>query len=186
MLVMERIRRRSRPDWFVCMVGWHKIFFHVVASGRSGKQIVWQSVLAEWGGCRFSSMCRLVLCSWKSRGVRSGDRGVPGPGGTHRWCGLDDGGALVGTGAKIELGGCDGLERAVGALGGLFGAVSGCPWGWSGVIQCYPVRRSPTMVRACWCSWSATEASVGQEVNMLGGTVVLVMEGLQMASPESA
>ena len=49
MFVMERIRRRSRPDWSVCMVGWHKIFFHVVASGRVEKQMVWLLVLAEWG-----------------------------------------------------------------------------------------------------------------------------------------
>ena len=47
--VMERIQRRSRPDWSVCMVGWHKIFFHVMASGRVEKQMVWLLVLAEWG-----------------------------------------------------------------------------------------------------------------------------------------
>ena len=45
-LVVKRIRRRSRPDWSVWMVGWHNSFFHVVVSGMSEKLMVWQ---AEWG-----------------------------------------------------------------------------------------------------------------------------------------
>jgi len=40
-LVMERIRRRSRPDWSVWMVGWHSSFFHVVVSGMSERLMVW-------------------------------------------------------------------------------------------------------------------------------------------------
>ena len=57
---------------------------------------------------------------------------------------------------------------------------------WSGVIHCCPVCRSPTMVRACWCSWSASGVSVGQEVMILGGSVALAVGGLQMVSSESA
>jgi hypothetical protein len=40
-LVVERIRRMSRPDWSVLMVGWHSSFFHVVVSGMSEKLMVW-------------------------------------------------------------------------------------------------------------------------------------------------
>ena len=39
-----------------------------------------------------------------------------------------DGVALVGSGARIGLGGCDGLGQAVVARGGLVEAVSGWPW----------------------------------------------------------
>jgi hypothetical protein len=35
--VMERIRRRSRPDWSVLMVGWHSNFFHVVVLKMSDR-----------------------------------------------------------------------------------------------------------------------------------------------------
>ena len=61
--------------------------------------------------------------------MRSGEHGILGPEGFHRWFGLDVGGALVGTGARIGLGGGDGLGQAVAALVGLVGAVSGSPWG---------------------------------------------------------
>ena len=47
--VMERIRRRSRPNWSVCMVGWHKIFFHAVLGGMVEKQIGWPLALVVWG-----------------------------------------------------------------------------------------------------------------------------------------
>ena len=57
---------------------------------------------------------------------------------------------------------------------------------WSGVIHCCPVCRSPSMVMACWCSCSASGASVGQEVMILGAPVALAVGGLQMASSESA
>ena len=40
-LVVERIWRRSRLDWSVWMVGWHRSFFHVVVSGMSEKLMVW-------------------------------------------------------------------------------------------------------------------------------------------------
>ena len=39
---------------------------------------------------------------------------------------------------------------------------------------------------ACWCSCSASGASVGQEVMILGVPVALAVGGLQMASSESA
>ena len=42
------------------------------------------------------------------------------------------------------------------------------------------------MVMACWCSCSATGASVGQEVMILGERVAVALGGLQMASSESA
>ena len=42
------------------------------------------------------------------------------------------------------------------------------------------------MVMACWCSCSASGASVGQEVMILGVPVALAVGGLQMASSESA
>ena len=42
------------------------------------------------------------------------------------------------------------------------------------------------MVMACWCSGSASGASVGQEVIILGVPVALAVGGSQMASPESA
>ena len=42
------------------------------------------------------------------------------------------------------------------------------------------------MVMACWCSCSASGASVGQEVMILGVPVAMAVGGLQMASPESA
>jgi hypothetical protein len=61
---------------------------------------------------------------WGARGVRSGDHELLGPEGFHRWCGLGNGGALVGTGARFGLGGGDGLGRAVAARAGLGGAVS--------------------------------------------------------------
>ena len=57
---------------------------------------------------------------------------------------------------------------------------------WPGVIHCCPVCRSPIMVGASWCSWSASGASVGQEVMMLGFPVALAVGGLQMASPKAA
>ena len=63
--------------------------------------------------------------SWGARGVRSGDHGLLGPEGFHRWCGLDDGEAVVGIGASIVLSGGDGLGRVVAARVGLGGAVSG-------------------------------------------------------------
>ena len=53
-------------------------------------------------------------------------------------------------------------------------------------IHAWPVCRSPTVVMAWWCSWSAQGARVGQEVIMLGGSLVVIAGGLQMASPESA
>ena len=40
------------------------------------------------------------------------------------------------------------------------------------------------MVMACWCSCSASGASVGQEVMILGAPVALAVGGLQMASSD--
>ena len=62
--------------------------------------------------------------SWGARGVRSGDPGVPGPEGFHRWCELDIVGVL-GTDARIGLCGGGGLGLAVAALVELVGAVFG-------------------------------------------------------------
>ena len=74
-----------------------------------------------------------------SQGVHSGDPGVPYPGGFHRWCELDVVGVL-GTDARIDLGGCVGLGLAVSVVGGLVGVVVGGQQG-SGpassiVVQC--------------------------------------------------
>ena len=60
--------------------------------------------------------------------MRSGDHGLLGSEGFHRWCGLDDAEVLVEIVARIVLGGGDGLGRGVAALPGLGGAVSGWPW----------------------------------------------------------
>ena len=58
---MERIRRRSRPNWSVFVFGWHRIFFHVVLGGMVEKQMVWPLVLVEWGAKGSSCRCVLVL-----------------------------------------------------------------------------------------------------------------------------
>ena len=56
--------------------------------------------------------------------MRNGDLLVPGPGGFHRWCGLDVVGVLK-TDARTSLGEWGGPGRAVEALEGLVGAVFG-------------------------------------------------------------
>ena len=48
-LVMERIRRRSLPDWSMCVFGWQRTFFHAVLGGMVEKQIGWPLVLVDWG-----------------------------------------------------------------------------------------------------------------------------------------
>ena len=48
-LVMERIRCMSCPDWSLFVVGWQRIFFHVVLGGMVGKQIGWPLMLVDWG-----------------------------------------------------------------------------------------------------------------------------------------
>jgi hypothetical protein len=52
---------------------------------------------------------------------------------------LDDGGALQGIGARISLGGCDGLGWSMTAPGGLVGVGSGWPLG-SGQVTSIVVR----------------------------------------------
>ena len=71
--------------------------------------------------------------------MRSGDPGVSGPEGFHRWCELDVVGVL-GTDARIGLSGCDGLGLAVSVFVELVGVVVGGQQG-SGpassiVVQC--------------------------------------------------
>ena len=101
--------------------------------------MVWLLVLADWGasGVQLYASPGTGLrweCGFMgARGVRSGDHGIPGPEEFHRWFGLDVGGELVEIGARIGLGGGDGLGQAVAALVGLVGAVSGSPWGSSQV-----------------------------------------------------
>ena len=77
--------------------------------------------------------------SWGARGVRSGDPGVPGPKGFHRWCELDVVGVL-GTDARIGLCGCGGLGLAVSIFVECVGAVVGEQQGSSPassiVVQC--------------------------------------------------
>ena len=48
-LVMERIQRRSLPDWAMFVFGWQRIFFHAVLGGMVEKQMGWPLVLVEWG-----------------------------------------------------------------------------------------------------------------------------------------
>ena len=48
-LAMERIRRRSLPDWSMFVFGWQRIFFHAVLGGMVEKQIWWPLVLVDWG-----------------------------------------------------------------------------------------------------------------------------------------
>ena len=48
-LVMEKIRRRSLPDWSMCVFDWQKTFFHAVLGGMVEKQIGWPLVLVDWG-----------------------------------------------------------------------------------------------------------------------------------------
>ena len=113
--------------------------------------------------------------------------GVLVSGGLHKWSGLGVAGALV-SGARTVLGGWVLLGWAVGVLGGWGEVGCGGLQGdrWLSGIHAWPVCRSPTVVMAWWWSWSAVGASVGQEVIMLGGSLVVIAGGLQMASPESA
>jgi hypothetical protein len=46
--VMERRRRRRRPEWSVVMVGWHGIFRQVVVGGMLAKLMAW---LVAWVDC---------------------------------------------------------------------------------------------------------------------------------------
>ena len=48
-LVMERILRRSLPDWSMCVFGWQRTFFHAVLGGMVEKQIGWPLVMVDWG-----------------------------------------------------------------------------------------------------------------------------------------
>ena len=48
-LMIDRTRRRRRPDWSVWMLGWQSSFFHVVVGGMSEKLMVGQADLGEWG-----------------------------------------------------------------------------------------------------------------------------------------
>ena len=48
-LMVERTRRRRRPDWSVWMLGWQSSFFYVVVGGMSEKLMVGQADLGEWG-----------------------------------------------------------------------------------------------------------------------------------------
>ena len=48
-LMIDRARRRRRPDWSVWMLGWQSSFFHVVVGGMSEKLMVGQADLGEWG-----------------------------------------------------------------------------------------------------------------------------------------
>ena len=48
-LVMERIQRRSCPDWSVWMVGWHSKFFYVVLGGMAEKLMGGRAELVRWG-----------------------------------------------------------------------------------------------------------------------------------------
>ena len=60
-LVMERIRRRSLPDWSMFVFGWQRIFFHAVLGGILEKQMGWPLVWVS-GVLRGSSCtCLLVL-----------------------------------------------------------------------------------------------------------------------------
>ena len=81
--------------------------------------------------------------SWGARGVRSGDPGVPGLDGFHRWCELDVV-VVLRTVVRISLSGCDGLGLAVSVLVELGGVVVGGQQG-SGpassiVVQCEGVQ----------------------------------------------
>ena len=83
--------------------------------------------------------------SWGVKGVRSGDPGVPGSGGFHRWCELHVVGVL-GTDARIVLCGCDdGLRLAVAALVELVESVFGGQQGsdqTSSIVVQYVDRQS--------------------------------------------
>ena len=48
---MERIRRRSRPEVSVWMVGWQSTFFQVVAGEMLVRRIASVAVLMDWGEC---------------------------------------------------------------------------------------------------------------------------------------
>ena len=48
-LMLERMRRRRRPDGSVRMLGWQSSFFHVVVGGMSEKLMVGQADLGKWG-----------------------------------------------------------------------------------------------------------------------------------------
>ena len=48
-LMIEKSRRRRRPDWSVWMLGWQSSFFHVVVGGMLEKLMVGQAELGEWG-----------------------------------------------------------------------------------------------------------------------------------------
>ena len=48
-LVMERILRRSRPDWSMCVFGWQRTFLHGVLCEMVDKQIACPLVLVDWG-----------------------------------------------------------------------------------------------------------------------------------------
>ena len=48
-LMIDRTRRRRRPDWSVWMLGWQSSFFHVVVGGMSEKLMSGQADLGEWG-----------------------------------------------------------------------------------------------------------------------------------------
>ena len=50
-LVVERIRRMSLPDWSAWIVGWHRIFFHVAVGGMLERLMFRWSELVEWGAC---------------------------------------------------------------------------------------------------------------------------------------
>ena len=46
--MMERMRRRRRPDWSMWMFGWHNIFRQEVVGGMSVKL---NALLILWAAC---------------------------------------------------------------------------------------------------------------------------------------
>ena len=61
-LMIERTRRRRRPDWSVWMLGWQSSYFHVVVvDGMSERLMGRQADLGEWDPMGSSSMCHQGL-----------------------------------------------------------------------------------------------------------------------------
>ena len=48
-LMIERMRRRRRPDGSVWILDWPSSLFHVAVGGMSEKLMVGQADLGEWG-----------------------------------------------------------------------------------------------------------------------------------------
>ena len=88
---------------------------------------------------------------------------------------------VIGARTVLDVGAV--LGWAVGVLGG---------WGEAGFVGLLGGGPAASMLvpcvdhQACWWSWSVTGAIVGQELCMLGGSLLVIAGGLHIARPESA